>query len=98
VVGSFGHDEQVAIASAVADVIRVEFVADTDSVSLPDFSIRDGGAVVTLGAIAEDGGGVRLGISFTCGARCAEGNTLVLGQSSGGAWAVDRVTGPGWTS
>jgi hypothetical protein len=96
VAGTLGEPEQRTIAGLVADVIRVEFVKDTDSAYLPDFSIRDGGAVVTLGAIdlAPDGT-ARLGISFTCGARCAEGQTLVL-STTGDGWMVDRITGPGW--
>lgn len=94
--GSFDAGQQQAIASRLSDVIPVEFVEDRDSVYLPDSSIRDGGALVTLGTVdLQNDGTVRLGISFTCGPHCAEGDTLVLAPSGDG-WSVADVTGPSW--
>jgi hypothetical protein len=75
----------------------VRFVPATEPIYAEDASIRDGGAVIVLGPIVGEGSSVRVGISFTCGARCAEGQTLVIEQS-GEDWAVTDATGPGWIS
>jgi hypothetical protein len=90
------EETQAAITEALADVGRIEFVADRASVIGPQSQgarVEGGGILITLGPIRGGGDRVRVPASSYLANLAASWQTWVV-DWRGEAWTVTGTTGP----
>lgn len=92
--------EQAAMTRALADYAPVRFVAQQEDAHRVGGlgEVRDGGALVTLGAIVRRGAdAAELTLSVQAGGKNGQGLTYTVARA-GGTWAVTGTTGTQWIS
>jgi hypothetical protein len=88
--------DQEAIVQALAEVGKIEFIADPDAVIGPESEggrVKDGGILITLGPIEAGDARVLVPASSYLGNLAASWQTWVL-EERDGSWLVTGTSGP----